>query len=61
MTRKNPGHELRHLNDMKSLRLCGYQEHLKVVVDINDFGLLSQGFRCNEQLRIVEDIRYSRS
>ena len=38
MTKKNLGYELRTLNNMHSLSY-GYQEYLKVVVDMNDFEL----------------------
>ena len=56
-TKKNLGYELRALNNMHSLSY-GYQEYLKVVIDMNDFELWSQGFRCYEQLKVVKHISY---
>ena len=32
---------------------------LKAMVDLNDFGLLAQGFRCYEQLIVMDDMNNS--
>ena len=40
------------------LRTSGFScyEQLRVVVDINDFGLWAQGSKYYEQLRVVDDM-----
>ena len=62
------GHELKALDAMNSLELwitLANMAHelcaLNAMVDLNDSRLWVPSFRCYEQLRVVDDIKDSRS